>query len=68
MKGMVHSVYMTEWYRKVSFGFSDQEVIGALAITEGSRERWEWSETGVGRAGGKGIGDSLSPTLPEAQA
>lgn len=33
---------MTEWYRKVSFDFSNQEVIGAFSNNEGSVEEWEW--------------------------
>lgn len=32
----------TEWYRKMSFDFSNQEVICVLDISEGSMERWEW--------------------------
>lgn len=30
---------VTEWCRKVSFDFSDQEVIGALGISDVSVER-----------------------------
>lgn len=51
----------TEWYRKMSFDFSNQEVIGVLDISEGSMERWEWDEQEASR------GVSLSNTLPEIQ-
>lgn len=33
---------VTEWYRKVSFDFYNQEVTGALSNNEGSVKRREW--------------------------
>lgn len=54
---------VTEWYRKVSFDFSDQEVFGALGISDGSVERWEWEPDKIGMIRRQGIGPSGKPLL-----
>lgn len=45
----------------MSFDFSDQEVIGALGISEGSVERWEWEPDKIGMNRRQEIGSSGKP-------
>lgn len=60
--GHIQTIIATEWYRKVSFGISEDDIASGLGIGEVvDRQGWEPGKGSVNRR--QGMAGSLSNTL-----